>query len=474
MAEHNRLIKALAKDGMDVRRVHGGWHVRLAGDESLPFANVLLPNELPVEGKALHQLANLASIRGVDKCCATPDFHPGDSGVAIGSVARTSHVIPAAVGTDINCGMRLHLTDLSYHTFMSGRNKLVNLLKGDYFHGTRDVAQSVMVQRMMFTGGIMLWLEAQEREGWKHGMVAGSDHAQLQAELKKVQYEYDMHGDPVYAPHDLVTGPDDKIIRDDGLGTIGGGNHFVEFQVVDEVLDRHAAYELGIKVGQVGFMVHTGSRFVGKYIGQNAHDRAKMEWEKTGSPYPVGNLFPLLDKDQQNSYLTAEATAANYGWVNRLLVAEIARLRMRQVFGSDLECPLITDIPHNITLANPGDAFYNKRWIHRKGACPANYGDWLLIPGSMGTPSYVCKGLGSHEHLMSASHGAGRSTSRVDTKRLEDNGLDGVDCVTLREERRIEEATSAYKDIEPVISSQVNAGILSKVAKLRPILTFKA
>ena len=157
-----------------------------------------------------------------------------------------------------------------------------------------------------------------------------------------------------------------------------------------------------------------------------------------------------------------------------MLVAEIARLRMRQVFGSDLECPLITDIPHNITLASPGHRFHDKKWIHRKGACPAEDGDWLLIPGSMGTPSYVCRGSGSEDHLTSASHGAGRSTSRVDTKRLKDHGLSGVDCITLREERRIEEAPSAYKDIEPVIRSQMEAGILSKVAKLKPILTFKA
>ena len=471
MANHDRLLKALAKEGMDVRKVDGGWQVRLAGDPNLPFADILLPDELPVESKALLQLANLASVPGVGRCCATPDFHPGDTGVAIGSVVQTQFPIPAAVGTDINCGMRLHLTDLTHDEFMAKRDPLVNLLKGDYFYGTRDVAQTIRVQRAMFRDGLFGWLHAQAETLWSYGMVSRSDHAQLFQELDKVQHCESAHGDIKHAPVDLVSGPDDKIIRDDGLGTIGGGNHFVEFQVVEEILDRHAAYELGIKVGQVGFMAHTGSRFIGKYVGQNAQEHAKKAWESTKQQYPRDQLFPLLTSQGHQYYLEAEATAANYAWVNRLLIAEIARLRMRQVFGADLECPLITDIPHNITL--PHNTLRNT-WVQRKGACPADEGDWLLIPGSMGAASYICKGLGSENRLSSASHGAGRSTSRMETKRLEDLGLDGVDCITLREERRIEEAPSAYKDIKPVIDSQVDAGILSKVARMKPILTFKA
>lgn len=471
MANHDRLLKALHKEGLDVRKVDGGWQVRIVSHRDLPFADILLPDELPIESKALLQLANLASVHGVDRCCATPDFHPGDTGVAIGSVVQTQFLIPAAVGTDINCGMRLHLTDLTHDQFMAKRDPLVALLKGDYFYGTRDVAQTVAVQKAMFTEGLLGWVQAQQQTGWRHGMVSKSSNTtQLVAECEKVQYAK-VKGDVKYAPVDLVSGSDDKIIRDDGLGTIGGGNHFVEFQVVDEILDRHAAYELGIRVGQVGFMAHTGSRFIGKYVGQNAQDHARKAWEATKQPYPTAHLFPLLDDQGQQNYLKAEATAANYAWVNRMLIAEIARIRMRQVFGADLECPLVTDIPHNITLPHP--TLYGT-WVQRKGACPANVGDWLLIPGSMGAASYVCKGLGAEDRLMSASHGAGRSTARVHMKRMDDLSLKGVDCITLREERRIEESPSAYKPIQPVVDSQVGAGILSKVARMKPILTFKA
>jgi tRNA-splicing ligase RtcB len=467
---HERLLKALARQGLDVHKTDGGWQVRLASRPNVPYANILLPETLPVEDKAFFQLANLASIEGVTKACASPDFHPGDAGVAIGSIIQTTNPIPAAVGDDICCGMRLHVADLTIDRFMEGRNKLVELLKGDYFLGTRDVAQTVAVQKAMFRYGLPVWWAKQKQDGWKHGMVAGSDHTQLIKDVSALQYGVNGHlGDIKFAPEDLVTGPDDKIIRDDGLGTIGGGNHFVEFQVVDEILDRHAAYDMGLKVGQVGFMVHTGSRFVGKYIGQNAQDRAKKAWIKTGRPFPVGNLFPVITEEDREEYLTAEATAANYGWVNRMLVAEIARLRMRQVFGKDLECPLVTDIPHNITLADSAESY-----IQRKGACPADHGNWLLIPGSMGTASYVCQGLGNEKHLWSASHGAGRSTARINTKRIANTGLEGVDCITLREERRVEECPASYKPIQPVIDSQVQAGILSVVAKMKPLLTFKA
>jgi len=470
MTKEERIIRALHKSGVDAIKQPYGWQVRLRGNPNLPYADILLPDSLPLERSAVTQLVNLAGIDGRNHCCATPDFHPGDSGVAIGSVVRTQQPIPAAIGTDINCGVRLHLSDLPIETFLTGRNALVELLKGDYFYGTRDVTQTIAVQQAMFQAGLPGWLLQQAAEGWKYGMVAHSDHDQLMRELERVQnHSLIPEGLLDQAPPDLVQGLLDRLVRDDGLATVGGGNHFVEFQVVEEILDRHACYELGVRVGQVGYMVHTGSRFVGKYVGQNAQDRSRAFWEQTGQAFPVSQAaFPTLDPEQRDHYLRTEATAANYGWVNRMLVAEIARLRMREVFGKDLEIPLITDIAHNITLPD-GNA-----WIQRKGACPAYADNWLLIPGSMGTASFICKGLGNAKHLCSASHGAGRSAARIDTKRLEHTGLEGVDCITLREERRIEECPAAYKPIGPIIEAQEQAGILSVVAKLRPILTFKA
>jgi len=201
-------------------------------------------------------------------------------------------------------------------------------------------------------------------------------------------------------------------------------------------------------------------------------DKAKSTWPQQ-QVYPQSGLFPLADPEMIKDYLQAEATAANYGFVNRLWLAELLRLRLREIYG-DVEAPLIYDLPHNITLPE------GVGWVTRKGACPAHVGQPVIIPGSMGTTSYLLIGKGNPYFLRSASHGAGRLRSRFDLNRNgadkseESLGLIGVDCITLREERRIEEAPAAYKPIQPVIDAQVAAEMVSVVAHLRPVLTFKA
>ena len=156
-----------------------------------------------------------------------------------------------------------------------------------------------------------------------------------------------------------------------------------------------------------------------------------------------------------------------------MLLAELLRWRLRQVFG-DVEAPLVYDLPHNITLGEGAG------WVTRKGACPAHSGQPVIVPGSMGAPSYLLVGSGNDRFLRSASHGAGRARSRFDMSRAGADktdsalGLTGVDCITWREERRIEEAPAAYKPIQPVIDVQVEAQIVGAVAKMKPVLTFKA
>ncbi len=180
-------------------------------------------------------------------------------------------------------------------------------------------------------------------------------------------------------------------------------------QWVDRIENRALAHAWGIKEGQLAFMIHSGSRNVGKYIGGMWRDRAQAAWQP-GSKYPDSRLFPLsvaANPELVGDYLQAEATAANYGFVNRLLLAELLRLRLRQVYG-DLEAPLIYDLPHNITLPE------GKGWVTRKGASPAHEGQPTIIPGSMGTPSYLVVGRGNPDFCCSASHGAGRLRSRFD------------------------------------------------------------
>ncbi|MEO0843168.1 MAG: RtcB family protein, partial [Cyanobacteria bacterium J06643_5] len=403
------------------------------------------------------------------------------------------------------CGMRLHVADLDVDAFLAKRNQFVELMKGDYFFGTRDVTMSSQAMQALFENGVYGWLDMMLDS--PTGSVTKSDLQQLAAETDNIFLNGSMDGNYKLAPEELV--PDSGIVRDGGLATIGGGNHFVEVQRVDKVVNSALAYAWGIKEGQIAFMIHSGSRHVGKYIGGMWRDKAKNAWEP-GIKYPDSKIFPLSVNSHPElvtGYLQAVATAANYGFINRLLLAELLRLRLRQVYG-DVEAPLVYDLPHNITLPvtetensqfkskiqNPswkvlGEENLHPKlsakskipyWITRKGACPANNGQAVIIPGSMGASSYLCVGKGNHKFANSASHGAGRLRSRFDISRggaretEEELGLTGVDCITLREERRIEEAPAAYKPIDSVIDVQVKAGIVDVVARLSPILTFKA
>ncbi|MBE9001720.1 RtcB family protein [Nostoc sp. LEGE 12447] len=472
-----RLLRALERQGLDVTYNNRTYSVRLVNSPDAPVAEVLLPEGFPVEAKALKQLANLASVRHpsggcVCRACATPDFHPGDAGVAIGSIVETvGQVIPGAVGSDINCGMRLHVADLTIDEFMAKRDQFVEKMKGDYFFGTRDVTMTADAMRSLFQYGIPGWLDAMLDR--PTGSVIKSDLQQLAQESERIFLGGSMDGDWKLAPEELV--PDSGMVRDGGLATIGGGNHFVEVQRVDKVENRPLAHAWGVREGQLAFMIHSGSRNVGKYIGGMWRDKAKATWQK-GLKYPDSQIFPLSTHSHPElvaSYLQAEATAANYAFINRLLLAELLRLRLREVY-KDVEAPLVYDLPHNITLPE------GKGWVTRKGACPAHTGQPVIIPGSMGAYSYLMVGKGNPAFCNSASHGAGRIRSRFDLNRRgaspneAELGLTGIDCITLREERRIEEAPAAYKPIQSVIDVQVEAEMVDVVARLSPVLTFKA
>ncbi|MEH1997551.1 MAG: RtcB family protein [Nostoc sp.] len=494
-----RLLRALERQGLDVTYNNRTYSIRLVNSPDAPVAEVLLPEDFPVEAKALKQLANLASVRHpsggyVCRACATPDFHPGDAGVAIGSVVETvGQVIPGAVGSDINCGMRLHVADLTIEEFLAKRDQFVERMKGDYFFGTRDVTMTAQTMRSLFQYGIPGWLDAMLDQ--PTGSVVKSDLAQLAQESERIFLGGSMDGNWKLAPEELV--PDAGLVRDGGLATIGGGNHFVEVQRVDKVENRTLAHAWGVREGQLAFMIHSGSRNVGKYIGGMWRDKAKATWQK-GLKYPDSQIFPLSTHSHPElvaSYLQAEATAANYAFVNRLLLAELLRLRLREVY-KDVEAPLVYDLPHNITLPQLEDVetLYTtslqskiqnpkskiEKWVTRKGACPAHVGQPVIIPGSMGAYSYLMVGRGNSAFCNSASHGAGRIRSRFDLNRKgaseteAELGLTGVDCITLRQERRIEEAPAAYKPIQSVIDVQVEAEMVDVVARLSPVLTFKA
>lgn len=467
MSNHHfsRLKRAFSRAGIAVEYRNGIYRVH---NESAQ-ATILLPQSLPLEEKAVRQLLAFASVRTADghaavcHACATPDFHPG-SIAPVGSVVATSSdfVIPAAVGTDINCGMRLITTGLTLAQIAPHKAKLLASLTRSLLENGRDVPVHTAAFRALFDEGPSAFLDAIHGAG----LWASCDRDRMQEEIAGCIGLEGFAGHTRHAP-EAYTGTRHDVFRDPCLGTLGGGNHFVEMQVVDQVLDRHAAYRAGLKTGDVVVMIHSGSRDIGFHVGARWMDRAKAEWP-TGVRHPESALYGLAGP-LAKEYLEAMGVAARYAWANRVVLAELVRKEMAEVIGTTTS-KLVVDVPHNVVLQEHG---LN---VHRKGATPAHDGDLALIPGSMGDHSYLANGMGHADWLWSCSHGAGRNVRRQDMRALKDAPDPDAtwQCVTLREERRVEEAPHAYKPIGPVIEAQEAAGLIRCAVRLKPWVTFKA
>ncbi len=467
-----RLVKALSKQGFTVSKNKKIYQLGKIGSNDFPPVEILLPEHFNLDNKALNQLMSFAGVYhpdggSVKQVKATPDFHAGAI-VPVGAVVSTSNdfIIPQAIGTDIHCGMRLHVADININEWEAKKSDLVKKLYGDLLLGSRDLPMTTKSFKALFQHGLLGWLE--QANEFVEGDLQFADLSQLENELACVFELGSVAGHDRWAPDNLTTNKR-EVVRDASLATIGGGNHFVEFQRIEEVTDKRQAFTWGIRKDQISIMIHTGSRAVGQHVGNYWMDKAKQVWPSS-SKFPTSKIFPLYG-ELARDYLAAMNTAANYANLNRLLIAEVVRRRIREVFGKNIEMPLIFDGPHNI-VSQEGDSF-----IHRKGATPAHQDQPVLIPGSMGHSSYLMKGLGNKNFLCSASHGAGRARSRHEMFRRnrdgEELGLGCVDCITLKEERRIEEAPCAYNNIDEVVAVQVENEIVTPVAKMRPLMTFK-
>jgi len=459
-----RLRRALARAKIDLRYEQGAYHLR---DERAE-ASILLPPTLPLEEKAVKQLLAFAAVRtpgqeaAVCRACATPDFHPG-SIAPVGSIVATPAdvVIPAAIGTDINCGMRLLSTGLNLAQLAPHKCALLARLQAVLLGNERNVPSSTRAFKALFDVGPTAFIDRLRPAG----LWAAVDRDRLAEELARCIGLDELQGDARHAPTHFVQGREQ--FRDPCLGTAGSGNHFVELQVVDEVLDRHQAYAAGLKAGEVVLMIHSGSRDLGFFVGGRWMDRARAAWP-AGLRHPESRLY-ALQGPPADEYLQAMGVAARYAWLNRVVLAELVRAELAKLLGAE-GSRLVVDVPHNVVLQEQG---LN---LHRKGATPARSGDLALIPGSMGDASYVASGLGHPDWLWSCSHGAGRRMRRQQMRGLQGAPGPGGDwhCVTLRQERLIEEAPAAYKPIGPVIEAQTEAGLIRAVARLQPWVTFKA
>jgi tRNA-splicing ligase RtcB (3'-phosphate/5'-hydroxy nucleic acid ligase) len=436
----------------------------------------------------------------IDRVVCTPDFHKG-AGIPIGTVLRTvGALIPQAVGNDINCGMRVEVTGVPVDKLRPHLDALETRLRHLFFEGGRRIGLTAARREGLLRDGLPGLLAG--------GVPPAADGAWRQVgpdDLTDIDGRMHAAGYPVESAdafRDWITSGGGTSY-DSIIGSVGGGNHFAEVQYVAKVLDGAAAYAWGLAPGRVVLMVHSGSLSLGHQANATGVGQARAAWPR-GVPMPANGILPMLLDDagatRRERYLTAFANAANFAVGNRFFLALMLRAGIASVVG-DVAARLVYDAPHNL-LWPGGDGTV----VHRKGATPAGgltdhehrppdrWGEPVIVPGSMGAPSYLLRGLGNARALRSACHGAGRSIPRGAAARGSDADLDAF----LREFRVVtpldhrdpavaarrdivdawrrdlkQEAPWAYKDVGPVVESLRRAEVAEPVVELRPILTVK-
>jgi len=432
---------------------------------------------------SLEQAVNVSTLQGIQGySIAMPDIHQG-YGFPIGGVAaiRTADgvISPGGVGYDINCGVRLLKSAFHAKDLREKIEPLANQMQ-------RDIPSGV-----------------------GRGGEFKLDHSELNKVLNKglkwaVKRGYAFDHDPqaieeygTYAAADAeYVSAKAKERGLDQLGTLGSGNHFVEIQEVLELQDADLADAFGLFQGQACVMIHTGSRGLGHQVCTDYVQLMNKVMPKYGIQIPDRELASApFRSDEGQQYFRAMAAAANFAWVNRQIITHQTRSAWKRVLGSREAGALeiLYDVAHNIAKLEQHD---DKEYIvHRKGATRAfgpgaqelseqfrESGQPVLIPGSMGTFSYVLCGTAAamQETFGSTCHGAGRKLSRMKAKKtLDYNKLVkqlkdyGVVVRAGSASGLLEEAPQAYKDVDSVVSVVQASGISRVVAKLKPLAVIK-
>ncbi len=431
--------------------------------------------------EATKQVANVAHLPGiVQASIAMPDIHWG-YGFPIGGVAATDVedggvVSPGGVGFDICCGVRLLASRYTEEDFNDHRDAVMAELDARI---PRGLGKGAIAERNLVSDVL--------KRGARAALDAGYG---WESDLERCEENGTSHG----ADPGKIS---EKAVRRGGgqLGSLGAGNHFLEVQVVDRIHDDAAAEAFGLETGMVVVMIHCGSRGLGH---QTCTDQLKVMGAAMGRhniEVPDRQLACVpVHSEEGRDYLGAMAASANFAWANRQGITHETREAFATAFGTSLEntgMRLVYDVAHNLAKIETQeiDGRETTLCVHRKGATRAfgpghpdlpedlrPVGQPVLIPGSMGTASWVLVGTGDNPAFGSAAHGAGRVMSRKKAKRR----MHGAEVRTGLEEMGIsvrpgsvkllsEEAPYAYKDVDEVVDVCERAGLAGKVARLRPL-----
>ncbi|MEJ2283019.1 MAG: RtcB family protein [Desulfobacterales bacterium] len=438
--------------------------------------------------RSLEQLVNTACLPGaVMYALAMPDIHQG-YGFPIGGVLATELpdgvISPGGVGYDINCGVRLLASHMEQAEIQPHLDDLASALYANCPSGVGK-GGSVKLQ----TRELDRILESGSRWALKRGFATESDleHTEERGCLEGAQA--------------ASVSPRARERGKGQVGTLGAGNHFIEIDVVDEVSDETIAQRIGLFRGQIAVQVHCGSRGLGHQVCSDYVRRFQKSIRRYGFSLPDRELVcaPLSSPEGQD-YLSAMKAAANYAFANRQVLAHHIRRSFQQALAGKVgnhNVYQIYDIAHNMAKVETHKVNGRRAelCVHRKGATrafgpgspqlPAAYrdiGQPVLVPGSMGTASWVLAGTSASmsKTFGSTCHGAGRTMSRKKAKK-------SIQGPLLREQLEgrgihvragsmaglAEEAPAAYKDVNRVVDVVHNAGIAKKIARLRPLAVIK-
>lgn len=437
-----------------------------------------------LDDKAVQQIANVATLPGVVGAVAMPDIHWG-YGFPIGGVAATEGttgaISPGGVGFDIGCGVRLLRSDLTWEQVRPQIRELVRALGDQTPKGVGGKG------RMPLSG--------KDLEGV---MVEGARFVAAKGVGRDTDVE--LCEDEGAIPDAEPAHVSDRARQRGGqqLGSLGSGNHFLELQVIDEVRDDEAAKVMGVEEGMVCLMIHSGSRGIGHQVCTDHVRTFDRQMAGLGIEVPDRQLACLpLDHPDAIAYLSAMNAAGNFARANRHILADGARSAFDDVFGSGDHLELVYDVSHN--LAKMEDHLIagveQRVCVHRKGATrafgphhpelPAAYreiGQPVLVPGSMGTASFLLVGTDHAPATAFAStcHGAGRAMSRTQAKkRMPGHELrkqladQGIVISAGKTSLLSEEAPYAYKDVSEVVETCERASLTRIVARLRPVGVIK-
>ena len=434
------------------------------------------------DAETMAQLERLRSTRGVDRPIAVlPDIHrkggnPSPTGTCI---ATTGTLVPRAVDTGICCGIRVVRTGIEARTFTPA---LLDALFGELMatipvvEHAEDVLSEQEVRDILVRGG------AWSRE--RHGLDDD--------EMSRIEAGGTMPTDTSDA--DAIVGSlPAKALRKGrrGYGTIGAGNHFLELQEIDQVLDPALARSLGLKLGDTVFMLHTGSRGVGSKTMKDHVERLEAHWGGAAPGSPIWTL--PADSDDGRRFARAVSAASNFGFANRIAITERLRAAVRKTLhDTSLRLPLLVDCAHVSIKPETWDG--ETLWVHRNGgshALPpsalqrhphfAATGQPIPIPGSMGDASYIgVAGEGAVHAYHSVNHGAGRvldkpeATARYSSADVQREMQDkGIRLYRYGAGDIAEQAPGSFKDISRVVRTMQAHALATLVVRLKPLATLK-